>query len=322
MLTILAIVPPEFGMLAAGVVAFGLARGGLGWMRLESGEYAGLGALAAATLLLHLSATGGISYPGVLPWLFLVVVLAVSAGSPRIELGRIAAVGVSLAFAVLACATQFWAAPPTLATGPALSTAEEAARSLSGGAFPQAEREALQALALDPYLAETKDAFPPPTETLVDVRWALFMREPTDARLNAILAAGEEAVRRNPANYRNYRFLGDRLFMGGVAAGRADLLERAIERYGQAIERYPNSSSLRAQFAMALAAAGRRAEAETALAEAERLDALNPHEDQRLARQLVVDPSSPTGNATVGDWLARFRASGKAGAESPTPKAN
>jgi hypothetical protein len=306
LLTILFLIPLDVPMAAVGLIAFLLARWALAREVADAGEAAGVGAIAFATLLLHLSASGGLSYPGILPWLALAAALATGGATLRFHLGRRSAAVLSLAAALFAAVVQFGAVPPVLPTGPALTTSLEASQSLAEGFVPQAEREALQALALDPHLANVRE-FPPPARTLVDARWVKFLADPTDAREQAMLAAIEEAIRRDPASYSHYRFAGERLLEAAVITGRRDLYDRAVERFAQAAERYPNASWMHAQLAVALDTAGRTEEARKAVEEAERLDSLNPHDDRRLDRQRIADPSSPTRETSAGEWIARFR---------------
>jgi hypothetical protein len=306
LLSILFLIPLDVPMAAVGLVAFVLARWALARERADASEASGVGAMAVATLLLNLSASGGISYPGILPWLALATALAIAGTALRFGLGRRSAVAMSLVCAFLAALTQFWAVPPVLPTGPALTVSAEAAQSLRDQFVPQAERGALQALGLDPHLANVRE-FPPPAHTLVDARWVKFLADPDADRQKSFLLATEEAIRRDPASYSPYRFAGQRLLLAAHATQRKELYELAAKRYAQAAERYPNASWMHAQLAVALDAAGRPAEALKEVEEAERLDALNPHADRRLDRQRLVDPSSPACETAAGEWIARFR---------------
>jgi tetratricopeptide (TPR) repeat protein len=306
LLSILFLIPLDVPMATVGLIAFVLARWALARERAEASETSGVGAMTVATLLLNLSASGGVSYPGILPWLALATALATAGTALRFGLGRRSAVALSLGSALFAALTQFWAVPPVLPTGPALTASAEAAESLRDQFVPQAEREALQALALDPHLANVRE-FPPPAHTLIDARWLKFLADPDGDREKRFLLATEEAIRRDPASYSPYRFAGQRLLLAAHATQQKELYELAVTRYAQAVERYPNASWMHAQLAVALDAAGRPDEALKEVEEAERLDALNPHDDRRLDRQRLVDPTAPARETAAGEWIARFR---------------
>src|SRR5690606_8301807 len=65
------------------------------------------------------------------------------------------------------------------------------------------------------------------------------------------------------------------------------------EAYEAAVKCYPNSAFLRAQLAAVYDELGRTDQARTAADEAARLDALCPHEEQKLEKRMLYDPQWP-----------------------------
>lgn len=101
----------------------------------------------------------------------------------------------------------------------------------------------------------------------------------------------------NPTSYLNWREAGNRaLELAAVDSSlvektkRQTRLEQAVGYYKRAIELFPSSVALHAQLAVTLAALGNDDQISREVAEVLRLDNLIPHEDKKLAAQLVWLP--------------------------------
>lgn len=248
-------------------------------------------------LLIHLLASGGISYPGIAGTLWLLFALGLNltevGQTPRrfgIHLAWIATALVSL-LAVMCYVTAY---RPVLSSGGLV----EQAFSPEMLRHPQRRMELLeQAHEADPRSAMI-------ARLLAEARFQLYLERPDQQRLAAFLEAEGELRRLNPYSSAIwalsaawYRELAE------VSAEQgAKFRQKAIEHYRTAIARYPNSAHHHASLAQTLAAADEHAAAAESATEALRLDELTReagHLDRvlsdELREQLVRIKSEATG---------------------------
>ena len=263
----------------------------------------------ASTLLINLLAAGGISFAGVALtwWLILATSLDLA---ENFRVGRILPprVATTLAIAVVAMTLAFWYSTftPVLAVSTKLAVASD---EQSQGQLLEAEQTLLGAAAADSYSVE-------PWQTLAQLRLMMWL----DAGDTSLQASFEEAARQTLAHHRRSRAAhqayGDWYLRAYRATDQRRFLEEAIAGYGRAAELYPNYNLVHAQLAWALQIAGRFAESRAEAEEALRLDGLNPHREQKLAKQLAFDlprrfasqsPSPPDINAEQLMHLLRSR---------------
>jgi len=237
------------------------------------------GALAVAciALLTNLLAAGGIGFPGVGQWVWVLAALLLNVGPQpaRGPAGR-GWLGGALAATVLltgACYVTMYR--PVLASRQAMERARQA------GAEVSAERALAEAAAADPWWAE-------PWEYRAELAARQWLAEPTEQHLAAFFAARDALLARDRHSSLMYRRCGDWLLEMFAASERADLGAESVAAYAQAVELYPNSGILHAQLAWACHVTGAAESAAKHAAEALRLDAVMPHVEYKLAVQRLT----------------------------------
>jgi hypothetical protein len=244
------------------------------WRWIERGELAGgVAGAGIAALVVHLTTTGGIGFPGVggTLWLLLAVGLNQSATDrPRWMSRRVAAVVLVLAMMILgACYLTGY--------GPVMYCKADLRR--AQGDLTRIEQHLLAGGADDPWEVR-------PWNQLALNAFADWERDGDDERLAQFEAYSAEGLRRDPHASPAWMHLAECRMKVFERTGRRDYLGKAIEAYRMAVELYPNNGAYRGRLALALQAegdeAGYRREADRALA----LDDLTFHADKKLAAEL------------------------------------
>jgi hypothetical protein len=280
------------GLLIGAAVFWGL------WPWIRGGRLSPtLAPLAVLVLTIHLLAAGGISFPGVADSFWILLALGVNqtagahraVGAPQFAgaANRIGAPGMVTVswptIAAMALAGAGATACYLTAYGPVLrwNTAMSQAQSDEVRHDPRRQAAAYLAAGLaDPLSAQSWQFLAQfDFENLVERQATPAAREPFEQALRMLLT-------RRPHSSSTYRMAaGWMLRLFGRTHDPEDAA-RAIEYFERAVELYPNSGQIHADFALALCELGKpnlaRSQAETALA----LDAATPHADKRLSDEL------------------------------------
>jgi O-antigen ligase len=245
--------------------------------------------VAGLVLLVNLLAASGIGFPGVAQtfWLLLAMLVAgASSNSRGITLPRWAWGLVAAVLSALAAGHYATMYRPVL-TG---QTRLAEARSLDlQRDWPAAEQACREAALADPLSAE-------PWRLLADLYHSQILRSGQAALAEAFLDADAKIFDRIPNSAALYRESGDRHLRIWAKLGQPRWLENAVQRYERSVALYPNSGVLHAQLAVARQLAGDAQGACLEAALALKLNAVNPHTEQQLNKQLLCDPHS--GDAT------------------------
>jgi hypothetical protein len=243
------------------------------------------------TLLVHLSASGGIGFPGVAEtlWLLLAVGLNLAqpgprpnAPSPEERWPRGLALAALAGGMALAAACYLTAYSPVLGCQGKLRAAQ---RALAEGRTDAAVAAAQAAAAADPLSAE-------PWRLLAGTAMQAWRRAPSDAAYQAIEQSLGELLRLSGDAFPVWQAAGDMYLEVSVRAGddgrplRPEAAREAVRCHRRAVELYPNSPTARAKLAIALRAVGDAAAFAAQRDEALRLDALTPHADKKLPAEL------------------------------------
>jgi O-antigen ligase len=272
------------------LVAFGM------WPWIDRGDFplAGL-VVPIIVLLVNLLAAGAVTFPGVMSTPLVLVPLAVvwaeiGSREPRdasriwlpreFRLSRAATaaglfVSVALSFACLRTEYQ-----PVLAASALIREARESSYAAQAS---QAIATAQAAAAADPYSPE-------PWRLLADLHLHDWLASGDKQDWEQFVSAANLLRIRNPRQHLDYYNRGDWYLMAWRRSGRPEDRENAIKAYRQAIDRYPNRALYHAQLAWVLHLAERPGDARKAAERAKQLDDLNPHLDQKLSVQHLVDP--------------------------------
>ncbi len=290
--------------------------------------------VGAGALLVHLLASGGIGFPGVAQSLWLLAALGICTAEAPSGPGESGEPGglsqQTLAKAVVHVEQAASASPaePIAARGPrdpfvirpaiALALSVGAAllvgacyvtayapiyhgmAALSEGAhwkqqrqYDRADEEFRRAARWDPFSAE-------PWRFRASLALGRWMHAPTDDPLRGewleqFESYAHEAVARDPHTSARHREVGEWYLAAYVASGNRSLLRKAVSASRRATELYPNNSMVHAQLAWLHHLIGDSREAAAEAEEALRLDALNPHAEQKLEKQQVFHPTKTEG---------------------------
>jgi tetratricopeptide (TPR) repeat protein len=286
---------PDLRLLITGVPAAALVFWFLApWIK--AGELSPSIVIATlATAVVNLLAAGGISFPGVATWLWLLVAMLVlltanAANTRTVELSRRGAYGLLALVALLGVLYHQTVYSPVLRSNAELS---EGLVAFTNGQFePASERYALAAR-LDPLS-------PQPWISQAAVRQVQLLRSEGSPSLRELFdAACVQAIRRDPRSAQMRQTLGNWRLEMYRAFGKASDLDAAVEDYRAAVERFPNNALLHAQLAWALHVAGRDAEAAEQAERALALDAAHEHQELKLAAQNLFDVTPAAGLAQV-----------------------
>ncbi|HWC89948.1 MAG TPA: O-antigen ligase family protein, partial [Pirellulales bacterium] len=296
-----------------GVVLGGLVVAGI-WPWVRRGRLPGLLLpLALLVLVVHLSAAGGISIPGVAYSFWLLLALGVNqsmgvqplavAPMHTVPQSRIAEApsrtpwGAIVAMALAgagAAACYVSAYQPVLRATAALYQAQTSEQHQDWRQYEQALLEASQA---DPLQSQSW-----PLLAALDFqrlvahgRVAASPNEETRLQFDRALRM---MLRLRPQSSAMYRQAGEWLLELYQRSGNPDDARRAVDYYRRAIELYPNSALAHGELALVLAATGDRHAAQPENERARQLDAAMPHADKKLPvdvqRQLeaIVEPAA------------------------------
>ncbi len=198
--------------------------------------------VAAATLLVNLSAAGGIAFPGVAEVLWILLALALTVaetgrsqhtpapyGLTFGKRGLTVGLAGSLLLALLSYLSMY---------RPVLAAREPFAQALTTTNANESLKKCLVAAQADPWWAE-------PCELYAELLCRQWMADPSDARLQEFDQALAAWLQRDRHSSLLYRRCGDWLILMYASSGRQDLLPRAIDAHSQAVRLYPNSNVLR-----------------------------------------------------------------------------
>lgn len=242
--------------------------------------------IAAAVLLINLSAAGGLSFPGVAGslWLLLAVAMAqASFGvSPKVvtRLPILAFVAIA---ASLTAACYLTAYEPVIKCRQALLEANSFANSSRG----DYESKLVKAAMADPWATE-------PRTRLAALQFALWEGRFTGDALTDFERAMQQAIEAQPKSSAAWRKKGEwywtiALRLRDVSWAKdkfAECTRQALEAYQRAAELYPNHALTRALLARSLQESGESGKASQEAAEALRLDESTPHKDQKLLPEM------------------------------------
>jgi tetratricopeptide (TPR) repeat protein len=244
--------------------------------------------ISLVVLLTNLFAAGAATFPGVFGSAWLLVPLALVHGggqAPWWKMPRGGALAAILAALLLLGACVYTEYSPVLRASVEL---EQGQRLAGEGHLDKADQTLLVAAAQDPWSPE-------PWRALADVRLQVWLRTQEAADWERFVLAVDQFIRRDSRHFQSYEAKGNWYLTAWRKRDRGTDLATAVEGYREATQWHPSRAQQHAQLAWVLHLAGRdqdaRAEAETAL----RLDGLNPHAEQKLAKQAVFDPPSGSG---------------------------
>jgi hypothetical protein len=193
----------------------------------------------------------------------------------------LAATLVGVAFALLSCCLLTFYRP-VLTARMHIAAGKEWQQK---GNFQQTRGAFEQAVIADPHSSE-------PRWYLVWLHHRAALAARSDAAIDAFEAAVAEAISKNPQSQSLRSQLGRLRLDLFHATDDARQLAAAIEDYSAAVRLYPNGNMGHAQLAWAYHLAAQHELAAQEAQEALRLDALNPHEEQKLANRRVYSPTS------------------------------
>lgn len=237
---------------------------------------------AVVALLVHLLGQGGISMPVVSTTLFLILLRDLAPKNSDLAAGPGRAstfvAGLATALTAATAAACFFTATKPVMLARAYSDLGEYEATLGNrqGAREQFQR-AIEADPLDPE----------PWVALGELDLMRWRREttPVDADFERGMEHMQQAIARDPLHAKLYATLGQWESLRFKRTGDRSAAEQAVHWFQQALERYPQSARIRADYALALAAAGQseaaRDEADSAL-ELDRLDGRLGHYDKML----------------------------------------
>jgi hypothetical protein len=275
-----------------------------GWVHMGRLPIAVL-ATGIAVMLVNFLAAGGVSFAGVAQslWLLLALLLneaeSVRKTSPTSWnpiLGRWWTVSLAVAAGALLIAFRQTALSPVTQSETLISEGHTL-RSMGRSSAAEAYRTATDA---DPFSPQPWEYFGEFTKEL----WLQSGDDPTYEQ--SFRTAARESLRRNGRSSHAHMAIGDIWLEMYRRFGKKEYLDEAVNQYGIAVKLYPNYNLGRAQFAWALHLSGDQAAAEMEAAEGLRLDALNPHTEQKLAVRRIFDkePKDSTQLPSPGDRTA------------------
>jgi tetratricopeptide (TPR) repeat protein len=253
-----------------------------GWVEHGAVPLAAL-VVALVVLLVNLLAAGGIGFPGVAQSMWVLLALSLCAAEvrqPLTTLPRGPAIMAVLAALLLVAACHFTFYNPVLTGRGELAAGDQLIKERK---FGEAESRFRLAARIDPYSAE-------PWQQLAQLSLGRWRGSREQQQFETFEQAVEEVRRRAPRSNKVHKEIGDWYLAAFRDSGDAALAVKAAESYREAVRLYPNGNLVRAQLAWALYLAGEKAAAAQEAGEALRLDALNPHSEQKLAAQQVFDP--------------------------------
>lgn len=273
-LSVISPASPELPLFLVAVPCVVLTLGSLEtWVRRGTCS-SGLAAVGVTVLLIHLSASGGIGFPGVAGslWLLMAIGMNLAEGGQWRLLPRWPA---SIAL--------------TAALGAALACYATAYRPVlrSQAAVEHAQRRPLEA---DQHLLEATQADPwafQPWNQLAALAFEAWKQKPHDDKaVRRVVGYTEQLLARAPRCASLWETAGDRFFQMHDLVKHAPYLEQAKKCFQTAVDLYPYSAALRAKLALALRASGDLSGYQRERARALELDQVTPHLDKKLPTEL------------------------------------
>lgn len=235
-------------------------------------------ALAAATLLINLSAAGGIGFPGVAGslWLLIAAALNLLPSARRcFQVSRTTAALPAVAALGLVFACQITLYEPVLTAG---ATLERGTAEWSEGLTHNAEQTILEAASADPWSDE-------PWKSLAALRFQRWTTSGNRADYPAFHEAATKMLELNPHSSRSFSMYTEWLAASYSRSSDPRDLELAVQACRKAVELYPNDSLGHARLALLSRWGGDRTEAARQADIALTLDAVTPHAEQKLKRR-------------------------------------
>lgn len=260
----------------------------------------GLLGVTLAVLILNLSAAGGMTFLGVVQSCILLLALTVSSLPPLkwdwCNTQPANVIGLACGV-ILAIGLQQTLLLPVMTSRAGIAEAEFA---LQTRRFEQAEEALERAIEADPWAPDA---------------WRLkafvaFQRFQITSRPNFLATMAEaldEQIKRRPRTSQAYREMGDWYLVAFGRTQEVEYLERSIDAYQAAVDRYPNNGWYHAQLANSLAIANRGQLAREEAAEALRLDELTPHQDLKLANRPIRMPSGSFSSDSTEQIMRNLR---------------
>ena len=250
-------------------------------------------------LLVHLLASGGISYPGIAGTLWVLFALGLNltevGKSPR-------SFGIHIAWIATALVCLLAVMCYVTAYRPVLSSSGLVEHAFSPEMLRNPERRA--ELLEEAHVADPRSAAN--ARLLAEARFGLWLDRPSPQRLTAFIEAEEEMRRLDPHSSAAWALSAAWYREIASASGEkeAEFRQTAIEHYRTAIDRYPTNSHHHAMLAQTLAAAGETQSAAESATEALRLDKITReagHLDRvlrdELREELLRIKTSPEGTS-------------------------
>jgi len=256
--------------------------------------------IAMAVLLVHLLVSGGINFAGVAGSLWLLAALALNAteiNRPPPTLSRGLTIALFLAAAVLTGTCYFTAYHPVVTRHRfalqaenllqrAVEERESGRTDLARESLARAESSFRDAAAADPF-----DARLPIRLAQAHLYRYLDRRsaDTSDRDYQRFEQYEDQAVRLRRHSSKIQTRVGYMYLEVFQKTGNRVHVEKARQAFTTAVDLYPNSNMARARLAWVHHLAGEREEAVEQAGEALRLDALNPHIEQKLAGRGLFD---------------------------------
>jgi len=273
-LSVVSPAPPVFSLFLVALPCVGLTLWSLrNWV--EQGQCPSrLPAVGVAVLLIHLSASGGMGFPGVAGslWLLLAIGLNVAEGWQWRLWPRWPSWGALVTVLGMGLACYVTAYGPVLRSQAALERAER---------HPlEADRHFLEAAQADPWSMQ-------PWNRLAALAFVAWKQKPHDEKaVQRFVGYTEQLLARVPKCASLWEIAGDRFLEMHELVKRPEYLQQAETCFRTAVGLYPHNAALRAKLALTLRASGDFSSYERERSQALELDRITPHLDKKLPKEL------------------------------------
>lgn len=268
----------HFWLLAGWILACGI----WGTIRREDRPSAGFLAGGLA-LLVHLLGAGGIEMPAIVQTLLILAVLlswrdwqtATWKPHPKTVLAITAAAVLGFVLCLKTATRPSWYRSVNIASGDAALAADRN--------IPAARQFYEQARKADPYSPE-------PAVRLAELAFQRWQITGNERDFDRAVKYGKTAIDLDPASNQSYRRLGLWYYRKAEETESSQAADDAVKYLSEAVVRYPNSSRLRAEYALALELAGQGNAAGKQASRALALDRMNRqagHRDKYLPVAIV-----------------------------------
>ncbi|MFI4874098.1 MAG: O-antigen ligase family protein [Blastopirellula sp. JB062] len=236
--------------------------------------------IAAVVLMVNLLAAGGIAFPAVSLWLWLIWGLTIGSEADRtIRLDAfLPRVGIALGGVILLYAMAMTALFPVMSSYTYLYDASQAS-------FPQQVRLAEAASAADPYSADGP-------RLLANAYFQAWKLRPDRPLAAGAQQATVETLRRSPRSASLRNWIARNFWETYQEYEDRAILKLAIEYQESACQNFPTRGYYHAELAQMYAADGRNQDASRQASEALRLDALHDHQERKFENRRFPDGRS------------------------------